>query len=82
MAKSWLYKYGNDTIKVINKNFEGSELYINGELSDQRKGFGLRDCLTASLKSGETITATLEGAITIDCSLCIDGKPQAPVEVK
>lgn len=82
MAKRWLYKYGDDAIMVINKGFNGSELYVNGELCNQKKGVSLRDCLTATLKSGETVTATLEGAITIGCSLNIDGKPQEPVEVK
>ena len=82
MAKKWLYHYGDDTIKVINKNFDGSELYINGELRDRKKGISLRDCLKTVLESGETVTATLEGLVTMGCSLCIDGKPQEPVEVE
>lgn len=82
MAKNWLYQHGNDTIKVVNKDFSGSELYVNGELCDQNKGISLRDRLTTVLKSGETVTATLEGLVTMGCSLCIDGKPQDPVEVK
>ena len=79
MAKSWLYKHGDITIKVLNKHFDGSELYINGELHDRRKGISLRDHLSASLANGETVDATLEGLITMNCFLCIDGILQEPV---
>lgn len=82
MAKSWLYKYGEETIKVVNKNFDGSELYINGELCAQQKCTSLTENLTAALKSGETVTATLGGTLTMKCTLCINGEPQEPVEVK
>jgi len=82
MAKSWLYKYGDHTIKVVNKNFDGSELYIDDVLSDQFKGVSLTDRLSAKLESGELVTATLEGTLTMNCVLSIDGKPQEPVEVK
>lgn len=81
MAKKWLYQYGEHAIKVINKNLLGSELYIDDELCDQFKEFALRDHLSAKLKSGETVTATLEGVLTMDCLLCVDGKPLEPVEV-
>lgn len=82
MAKSWLYKYGDDTILVINKNFDGSELYVNGELCDENKGVSIKDRLVTKLKSGELVSATLEGAWKMGCSLVIDGKPQEPVEIK
>lgn len=82
MAKCWLYKYGEDIIKVVNKDFGGSELYINDELCDQKKGVSLRDCLSATLKNGETVSAVLEGVVTVGCSLCVDGKSQDPVQVK
>ena len=65
MAKSWLYKYGEDSIKVINKNFDGSELYINGELCDRKKCTSLTENLAAALKSGKTVTATL-GCSTVE----------------
>ena len=82
MARSWLYKYGENSIKVVNKNFDGSELYVNSELYDQRKCISLTETLTATLKSGETITATLGGTLTMKCTLCINGELQEPVEVK
>ena len=82
MAKLWLYNYGDHTIKVINKNFDGSELYIDDVLCDQFKGVSLSDRLTAKMESGELVTATLEGTLTMNCSLCVDGEPQQPIEVK
>ena len=82
MAKCWTYKYSEYTIKVFNKNLDGSELYVNGELRDQKKGISLSDHLTVTLKSGEIVSATLEGTFSINCSLCINGKPLEPVEVK
>ena len=82
MAKNWLYKYGDDTIEVVNKVFTGSELYVNGELRDQNNGFSFRDRLNATLKNGEVISATLGGAITVKCSLFVNEVLQKPVEVK
>ena len=82
MAKHWVYKYNDFTIEVLNKNLNGSELYVNGELCDKKKGISLSDHLTVTLASGEIVSATLEGAFSIECSLTINGKPQEPVEVK
>ena len=82
MGKSWLYKYGNDTILVINKGFDGSELYINGELRDINKGVSIKDRLAAKLESGELVSATLEGMWEMGCTLAIGDDLQEPVEVK
>lgn len=82
MAKSWLYKYGDDAILVVNKGFRGSELYINNQLTDTCTGVSIKDCLVATLKNGELITATLQGMTTMECTLLINKVPQNPVEVK
>ncbi len=82
MAKSWLYKYGDDIIQVVNKNFDGSELYVNDTLCDKNTGVSIRDRLVANLKGGEVVSATLEGTLTMKCFLTIDGTPQEPIEVK
>lgn len=82
MARSWLYKYGEDYIKVVNKNFNGSELYINSELCAKKTGADLTDYLSTTLKGGETVTATLGGVLTTKCYLRINGTLLQPVEVK
>lgn len=82
MAKCWLYQYGNDIIKVVNKNLEGSELYINDELRDQNNGISFNDRLNATLQSGEPVTATLGGVWTMKCSLFVNERLQEPVEIK
>jgi len=82
MAKSWLYKYGEDTINVVNKGFDGSELYVNGELRDQNNGLSFSEQLSATLKNGESVKVTLGGAFTVKCSLFVNEKLQEPVEVK
>lgn len=82
MANCWLYKYGDDTIKVVNKSLDGSEMYINDELCAQNNGLSLSDRLTAKLKNGESVEVSLGGTFKVKCSLFIDGKLQEPVEVK
>ena len=82
MAKCWTYKYGADEVKVLNKGFNGSELYVNGELCDQKRGISLSDHLSVTLKGGEKVTATLEGTVTMTCSLLVNGTPLEPVDVK
>ncbi len=80
MAKTWTYKYGEDTIKVVNKDFEGSEMYINDALCDQNNGISFSDNLSGVLKNGETVKASLGGTFKMKCSLFVNGVLQEPAE--
>jgi hypothetical protein len=82
MAKNWVYKYGDDTIKVVTTLLSSSELYVNGELRDKNNGFSFNERLNATLKSGETVSATIGGFATSECSLFVNEVLQKPVEVK
>lgn len=82
MAKRWLYKYGDDAILVINKGFEGSEMYVNDVLRDQNTGVSIKDRLVTTLNNGELVSATLEGMWKMECTLSINNVLQQPVEVK
>lgn len=81
MAKTWVYKFGENTIKVTN-DYNGSELYINDQLQDKKRGLSLQDNLCGTLESGESVAATLGGTVTMKCSLLINNVLQEPVEIK
>lgn len=80
MAKKWVYKYGEHTIKVVKKGLKGSELYVDDVLKDQAKKMEMIDRLSAELDTGETFYATLDGLFSTNCFLVV-GKQQEPVSV-
>jgi len=81
MAKTWTYKYGDNTIEVVNRA-SGEELRVNGELQDKQTGISDRSKLWGKLPTGEEIKASLGGVLTIECSLFIDNKLQTPIGKK
>lgn len=80
MGSIWTYKYGNHTITV--KNEKATELYVDGELQDQKRGISLKADLKGKLPGGEEIMVTVGGLIDVECMLHVDRVLQVPVEVK
>ena len=78
-AKQWVYKHENYTIKVVN-DFNGCELYVNGELRDKKNGITLNDNMTTKLDSGENVKVSLGGTLSVKCSLFIDDVLQSPIK--
>ncbi|MEE1504297.1 MAG: hypothetical protein UGF89_08670 [Acutalibacteraceae bacterium] len=81
--KQWNYVYGDNCICVKNKDFNGEELYVNGELQDKNPvgGFCLAE-LSGELKTGEKIKVKIGGFWRIDCCLFINNVLQYPVHNK
>lgn len=78
MAQKWNYKYGNDEITVTN-SFDGCELYINGQLQDQKRGVSISDELHGKLSTGEKVEVHLSaGVLKVKCMLLVNDVLQKP----
>ena len=78
----WAYQYGEHTILVKASNSE--ELYINGNLADQKKGISNKIELKGVLDTGEKVMVVISAKSIkkqftsdnpLNCELFIDGKP-------
>ncbi|MDZ5473104.1 hypothetical protein SM124_15400 [Bacillus sp. 31A1R] len=80
--KTWDVKYNNNLIQIVNK-YNQEELYINGQLVDQKNRSGWYTWL----KPYQTLTGVIEengrkahvkvklgGTMSIDCKVYVDGK--------
>lgn len=80
MGSEWIYKYGNDTITVVN-DME-TKLLVNGVVRDSVKGIHLKADMSCVLDSGETVRACLRGTVEVECILSINDVIQKPVDRK
>lgn len=80
MKEIWTYQYGEDTIEVHNNRT--TELYVNGEVQDQKKGIYFSTVLRGKLRNGESIEASLGGFFKIECTMLVGNKVLYPVSTK
>lgn len=80
MKEVWTYQYGDNTIEV--RNNRATELYVNGELQDQKKGIYFSTTLKGKLGNGEVIEASLGGFFKVECTVLVGDKVLYPVSVK
>lgn len=73
--KEWKADYKGHIIQVKN-TLASEQLIVDGELQDERIGFGIRSRLYGRLKSGqgagEAIKVSLGGWFAIHCRIFID----------
>ena len=85
MRSEWIVKYGNTDIKVVNTWFSGEQLFVNGELQDERLNFLSAD-LTGHLidENGvrKNIKANLSGFFKIGCRLFVDDEKMMVTQIK
>lgn len=76
--KTWHLTYKDHSIRVENGWFSGERLIVDGELQDERKGFGFRSQLSGRIKSGagagEPIRVSLGGWWVIHCQIFVDDR--------
>lgn len=74
----WRFKYKDHDIEVRNGWIKGEALSVDGELQDERIGFGVRSRLYGRIKSGsgqgELIKVSLGGWFRIGCIVFIDDR--------
>ncbi len=80
MTNKWTYTY-NGTEIVVTNGIDGTGLFVNGELQDEKNGLSLSTDLEGKLPTGEKVKASLGGMFTLKCSLFIDNKLQEPIEI-
>lgn len=78
MAELWKYRYQDHKIEVKN-NMTTSELYVDGQLQDQRNGLFTAN-LKGKLVGGEEIKASLKAGFVPKCALYINDELQTPTE--
>jgi len=73
--KTWLYKYGKNTI-VVKNTLLGCELIINEQLQDKKTtSLATQGTLQGKLESGEEVMVHLgSGLFGVDCNLRINNK--------
>ncbi|MDR2687381.1 MAG: hypothetical protein LBB75_06485 [Oscillospiraceae bacterium] len=71
--KQWELNYGGDAI-VVKNSVAGEQLYVNGQLQDERNGLSTQSRLTGHLPGGGSIKVNLGGWFTMQCRIFIDDK--------
>jgi hypothetical protein len=78
VMKHWHFKYKGHDIEVRNSWIKGEMLLVDGELQDERTGFGVRSVLMGRIRNGEgqgeSIKASLGGWFVIGCIVFIDDR--------
>lgn len=80
MKEVWKYSYEGNDIEV--KNDRATQLIINGQVQDQKKGVYFSTVLNGKLPNGEAVSASLGGFFRIECTLLVGEKPLVPVAVQ
>lgn len=76
----WEYIYGENSIVV--KAGLTEELYINGNLVDNRSGVKLTAKLEGQLETGEEVKVLITGGTTAKCKLFVDDQLLHPIATK
>lgn len=67
----WVFIYKNYEITV--KNYQTAvELYVNNELIEKKKGLKLKEEITCTLPTGETVRAVVSGGLKLKCSVYVN----------
>ena len=84
MSSTWIIKYNNQIVKVVNTWFNGEFLYVNGKLQDQQFNIASAN-LTGLINDSEgnerSIKVNLGGFFQVNCMAFIGNEKIETIKV-